>query len=424
MSSHTTALVPIEAWCYSSPDLRLRGRHIDVGLFAEALIYYDTLLLNVSNPVQLAQLLEWLEAQDQLPVFLALVREGAVILYDYSFFTAAIESPQGSYSVWNVQDPVQAEQNTFAQRFLYGREIEQAIKGSRRRKALYSAIAGNVIEAKSESFGNAIENARVDYLDPRRSAIIAQAFVDEVYNLRGMGRPPQVSASVVPKPDGSGHTITWNINLAQLAEIAGKELGFHFGVPLTAAAMCNRYLKSAADQGCDLFLSEPMSVLVGDKLYETVRTPARSGEIITELKEQVEFPDVRALVNDGILTFADVLRLRDRAKRFRAWLQSESDRDRDAIIAYHNEVAKESGLARVSRKSLRLFGVLGGGALGGAVGSVIAGPAGAAIGGAAGSGLTFLAELGAKLDEDWRPVVFGDWMRDRIAKLVSDREDG
>ena len=56
----------------------------------------------------------------------------------------------------------------------------------------------------------------------------------------------------------------------------------------------------------------------------------------------------------------------------------ESDRDRDAIIAYHHEVAKESGIVKATRKALNLFGVIGGGALGGALGNVMSGIEGAA----------------------------------------------
>lgn len=62
MSGHTTALVPIESWAYQSPDLRAVGKQVDVGLFAESLVYYDAVLLNISTQPQLAELLRWLLA--------------------------------------------------------------------------------------------------------------------------------------------------------------------------------------------------------------------------------------------------------------------------------------------------------------------------------------------------------------------------
>ena len=42
-------------------------------------------------------------------------------------------------------------------------------------------------------------------------------------------------------------------------------------------------------------------------------------------------------------------------------MDGESGRDRDALIAYHHEVANEAGYTQLARKALKIFGVLGGG---------------------------------------------------------------
>ena len=99
-------------------------------------------------------------------------------------------------------------------------------------------------------------------------------------------------------------------------------------------------------------------------------------------------------------------------------MQVESDRDRDAIIAYHHAVAKELGFIRHGRKTINLFGVLGGGAAGSFIGSSISGPTGTAIGGIVGSGVGFLTDIASKLGADWKPVVFGNWAKNRIEKLM------
>ncbi len=164
-------------------------------------------------------------------------------------------------------------------------------------------------------------------------------------------------------------------------------------------------------------------MLVGDKLYESTETVAKAGNVIDQLKATVEFPDVRGLVNSGKLDFSDVLTIRMKAQRFRDWLQNESDRDRDAIIAYHNEVATEAGLVHGARKALNIFGVIGGGATGAYVGTLLGGPAGGALGGAAGSAVGYLAEVTSKLGANWRPVIFGHWLRHRIENVVRDRGD-
>jgi len=161
-----------------------------------------------------------------------------------------------------------------------------------------------------------------------------------------------------------------------------------------------------------------MAMLVGDKLYESTQKIANAGTVIEELKAKVEFPDVRMLVNEGKLDLQEILRIRKKAYKFRAWIQQESERDRDAIIAYHNEAAREMGLVTAGRKALSIFGVISGGAVGSAVGSAMAGPYGAAVGGAAGGAIGYLADITSKIGADWKPVVFGNWFRQRIDKLI------
>ena len=163
-----------------------------------------------------------------------------------------------------------------------------------------------------------------------------------------------------------------------------------------------------------------MSLLVGDKLYETAKTAIRSTELIQELKIGVEFPDIRNIVNTGHLSFVDIIQLRRKARRFREWIQTESDRDRDAIAAYHNEVAQESGLMMHARKAVSLFGILGAGALGAALGNTLGGTAGSAVGGAVGSGTGYIFDLAANIGKGWEPVVFGAWLKSRIDKALAD----
>ena len=421
MSNHTHALVPLESWSYNSPEIRSRQRSVDVGLLAEAFIYYESLFVNVTNQPQFAELLNWFIEQGMYDTFLALVRDGTIMLYDYAFATSAVLA-NGEYSIMNIQDTVQAQPNSFERRFLYHPDVLQVIKGIHRPKKFYEAFRGRVIEAKADAFGSAIENARGDFADARRNALILQSFVDELYRFRELGRPPEITVIVEPESQNTKRTYTWNVNFDELAQLAGEPLHFHKGTPLTAGAHCNRLLLSASQQRCDLYLGRPMSSLVGDKLYETVSTPIKLAETIGELQAEVEFPDVRNLVNSGKLTFKDVLMIRRKAVKFREWLQSEADRDRNAIIAYHHEVMKESGMTRLGRTTLSLFGILSGGAVGSLIGDAATGSIGGAIGGAAGAGMTYLLELAAKLGQDWRPVVFGNWMQDRIKKLLGKRQ--
>ena len=130
MSDHKTALVPLESWCYNSPELHASGKSIDIGLLAEALIYYDTALINVSTQPQFAELLNWFIAQNKFNDFLALVNDGSIKIYDYAFISTAVLK-EGAYVLLNLQDEMQAKPNSFEQRYLYHDVIQTCLNNSR-----------------------------------------------------------------------------------------------------------------------------------------------------------------------------------------------------------------------------------------------------------------------------------------------------
>jgi hypothetical protein len=420
MTQHNTVLLPLETWAYSSPELAMKGQSIDIGLFAEALLYYDCVIVNPQNQNHFADFIRWFLKQNKLDTFYSLLKEGVLKIYDYSFITTAIQK-DGSYSIWNIQDPIQKEENTFEQRFLYHKSIENLFPKARKRIRLYDALRDNVIEAKADDFGNSVKNAKKDYHNHHRNALVIQAFVDELYSIKKLGKPPEIEATVIQTPGGSKTNITWNISFDELTKLSGDNIKFHNGIPLTASAVSNRFIWSAASLNCDLFLPKPMSILVGDKLYESVEKIAKCGEVIEDLKAKVEFPNIRKLVNDGKLDIDEILKIRKKSKIFRSWLQQESERDRDAIIAYHNEISNESGFLKGARKALNLFGLIGGGAIGGAIGASMIGPVGGAVGGGIGGVAGYLAELTSKIGADWKPVIFGEWVKNRIEHIVKDK---
>lgn len=415
-------LVPLESWAFASPDLIGTGHSIDIGLFTEALLYYDIVLINPANQLHLAEFINWFIRQGALEDLYALFMDGVLKIYDYSFITTVVNK-DGEYSLWNIQDSIQKEENTFEQRFLYHPSIENLFPKSRHRKQLYQSFRENIIEVKADEFGHATENARADFLDTRRNTIVLQAFVDEIYNIKGLGRPPEIKSAIRNSSDGSKHHIDFNVNFTDLDAIIGGNSAFHGGTPLIASAHSNRLIWSASTIKADLFLPRPMSVLVGDKLFESKQRFDKSGNIIEGLKEKVEFPDVRTMVNSGKLQIKHILEIRKKSKKFRVWLQNETQRDRDAIIAYHQEVAKESGLISGARKALNLFGVISGATVGAFVGDSFAGPVGGTIAAIGGSAATYLCEVGARAGAEWKPVVFGNWAKERIEKIISE-EDG
>ena len=88
MSDHSLALVPVNAGYHQSIDLFARGRTVDTGLLAEALVYYDKILINVDNPHQFAEFISWLIQQGlSVQSINELFREGVLGVYDFSFTT-------------------------------------------------------------------------------------------------------------------------------------------------------------------------------------------------------------------------------------------------------------------------------------------------------------------------------------------------
>lgn len=402
------------------------GGELDFGLMAEALVYYDQVLINVLNQPQFAEFLRWFINQGKYQDLIALFNDETLQVYDYAFITTAIEF-EGKYDVINIQDPIQEKPNTFEQRFLYHPSVNDCLKHARDRDKLYKALRNKVTEVKASEFGHAVENARIDYLNPQRSSLLIQALLDEVYPLLNRGKPPTVTAKIEAIAGSpTQHRITWNVNIQEISDSLGKNLNLHIETPLTAAAQCNRFLWSAANLNCDLYLGKPMSTLVGDKLYESGYRIVKSKAIIEQLIAEVEFPDIRTLVNTKKINLDDILFFRKKAMKFRKWLQEEVTHDRNAIIAYHNELAKEAGYTTIGRKTLRLFGLLGGlsGPIaGGLIGGNVAGIPATVLGPIAGKGMEYLFDLVSKLNANWRPVIFGNWIKDRIEKILENPDD-
>jgi hypothetical protein len=172
MSNHFKALVPIESWAYNSPEIRHKGNSVDIGLMAEALIYYDQILLNITNQPQFAEFLNWFVTQKKYGELISLFQDETIKLYDYSFATAAIfDAARNSYIIMNMQDPIQQQPDTFEQRFLYHESLNACFKNASERKKLYKALRGKVVEVKASDFRTSIENARQDYLNPRRNTL-------------------------------------------------------------------------------------------------------------------------------------------------------------------------------------------------------------------------------------------------------------
>jgi tetratricopeptide (TPR) repeat protein len=430
MSDHSIAFVPIPTWEYQSPELYKREIQIDIGLLAEALVYYDKLLVYPGNPHQFASFVRWFTQRGQINELIALLRDGTIQIYDYAFLINPLVH-EGQFQLLNITDEVMSQPNSFARRYIENGLLVNEFPSHLEFDQFQKAIEDKVIEVKVDGFGPTVENATADFFNPKRNALLTQVYLDDSYALNGLGTPPEVEVIVRRRKYNGKIDVSWNFDVETVARalgIKGVDTRVSPGLalltfPLSAAANANRYLLSAMKQHSDLYLPQPISFAIGDKLYEA--SIGQTQVAIEELQEDVDFPDLRLLLNQGEVGFEDVLLFRRKAVKFRKWLQDEAERDRRAFFAYHKELAEEANFTRGIRKSLRLFGAVGGGsALGTALGvaispdPLIGGVAGSITGGV----LTFLSQLGEGLMAGWKPVAFGNWYAARIMKIREAKE--
>lgn len=434
MSDHSIAFVPLGASYLQSTDLLARKRPVDTGLLGEALVYYDRVLLNVENPQQFTQLISWL-IQQGLPAdtISSFFRDGVFQICDFAFTTNPYVEFRGEAvqinGLFHMQDQRMEKPNSFYERYVEFGPLRQVFKTTAQFDALASSLENRVVEIKADEVGApAINNAYNDFFNPERSALMAQEFVNEIFRIKSLGPPPRVVVEIRFVADGR-FQVSWNIPLNLLLAVeAETNIKAAVTIPLSTAVQANKYLWLADRLRCDLFLARPISVTVGVKLFEAASTAAKSKarvhNIIEELEVRVEFPDLRRYVNADTIDFTRVLEIRSKAKKFRDWLQSEADRDRDAIIAYHNEVAKSSGFRNVVRRSLKIFGLLSGAVVGASiegnpvVGAAVGGIGAGALQAGAEEAVKYVCDLGADLGTEWRPVVFGNWYSKKISKLL------
>ncbi len=397
--SSTDAFVPAEVWLYHSPDLFRSGRKIDVGLIAEALIFYECVYFGFTSDEQFAKVVAWFQSQGKTAVLTDLMNDRVVVPYYYAFSTMP-GSKNNIWSLLNVQDEEAAKTPVFSERVLRSGTLASLVRQRSQFEALVRAAEDNHLEVKAEAFGPAIENARKDYADAERAAYLVQLAYNELYRELGYLSPPAVRA-VLREGEGVQY-ITWNVDFAEFGRKLGKEVAFHNGMPLAAAGFGAKTLWSAAELRADLYVGAPMLGYAEYKLEEGNKA-ARAKAVLNELVARVSFPDIRDLVNRGQIGVEEVLLLRRKASRFREWLRAEAAFDRDSVISYLGEIADEAGWRKGLGKIVQAIGVFGGAA----AGAALAGPIGAAGGAIAGELIEYVFGLGVMVDSGWRPKVFG-----------------
>jgi len=408
-NDHRRTFVPVEAWEYNSPLLKVQGHHTDIGLFAEALLYYDQVIVDIQTPRQLADIVAWAARNGHIGRLIQIIRDGIVTVHHHGFLTGAVNQG-GIYSVWNVQE-LGASDEHFLERVVYHADLRTL--HSRQSAALIKAIEGNFLVSRAHDYELPVADSRVALRDPAKCSRLVQTFVDEIFEHGSHQIPPEISC-VIHETGPETWNATYNVDFARIGSMTGGKLDFRADTPILGEAQCNKVIWTASRLGVDLYLGAVLSALTRAKLTEARDRSGRPQEIIDELELEVELPDVHQAVNDGHMDLGEVLGYRDRAARFRDWLRMLSETDRSAALAYYHDEFSASPAAKGALTTLKLFGALSSVAVpvSPALHSTIIGPTISVAGGAA----TFLSLVAERYVSDWKPRVFGDWLGHQAKK--------
>lgn len=468
MSNHKTALVPLATSEFQTPELYSKGFKADTGLFAESLIYYDTVYVHAGNSEQFAGFISLLIQQGlSYEQLIELIEEGTL-----KFFTTVSAHPfMGAgrpdiiTSFYAIEEDAIKNPNYFETNFLETVHLRDSFSNlSYLNKKEYDKFC-KVAKKNSLVFDNEVissglvNNAYEDFLNPEKHKLIVRAMLSETYKINGLGEVPDFNVRIREMNSKNMEEIAKNLKSTVVGrnfdngeykiyevycELPVKGLKNSEQIiqsfrtfPLSCSGVASLYIRSAGRLKCDFFLPNPISQIIGNKLYEisdsdVSRNNVKNQNLINRLEHLVNFPDLHLLVNSNHIDFVKILEIRKEGKKFRDWLQ-ETDAEHDIQIfwAYHNEVAKITGFTKNARKSIKIFGVIASGIASGGIGLAANHFSQNEYLGAAATAISFkvadrfitkgtekLFDYSAELGSNWKPVCFGDWTKNEISLLI------
>ena len=372
------------------------GQPIDLGVLAEALLFYSDVVLVADYPV-LRELLTSV-APD---VLLELVESGFLRLAYEADRLAVITEASGS-----------------------NQERHDAVYYTAPRHQLQNAIPDILIEVNGKSGRGRRLAARlmkhievVHHSDSTtadaREKLVANAYVHRAVRLLLNRLTPEYSGGSDFRVfrDGKMLRVETDIDFAQ------ANLWYHKRVPATHSTLTEAYLLShvvnvetdllvAARFGGELAIDDINSAIMQLNVDGILRA-SRPGKEHAETFQDFVFDDSRAVadaIRVGRCTMTDVLAILPNARKFQEWIRRD-DVTSDIVKAYFREATRSTWVDRLPAKSARGSIFTAAGLLFDVVG---AGGVGTAAGVAAGAIDTFVLD---RLLKGWRPTQFVEQMR-------------
>lgn len=397
-------LVPFETWFGNAPDLMKKGIIADIGAIAEALIYYDTVIINVAHSEQFHSLFEWFKISDSPQSLLNMMNNGEVFFNHYNFMVNPLYVEQsGAYVFQNIVEPTGDRLQLFRMRVV--KSMFRYFNTARKRQSFLDSLEDSVITVEAGAFGDAVTDAHKYFVNENHYLYLIQCIFRSLKDAGFIEDVPDIQ--IVNKSERNGRTsIEISVDLRKYEQIIGEDFNFGVHTPLAIAATTNRLIWSSKKLRSDLYLNNPTFDFLYNGIQGTIEHFGKTKFSLNKLQMEVDFPDIRKEVNCGNITANDILRIREKSQEFREWLHNQTELDRDILSSYHNTILEKSGLSGSHKKILRRALIVVIQASGVAFGSAIGDTEGAVVGAGTVVASELMKGIYDNMMKEWSPKIF------------------
>jgi hypothetical protein len=391
----------LDRLCVSSHRKLDADRPLDLGALGEAMLFYGEVRL-ISNRAVLTQLIRDLSIAD---LFTSLSEGYLRITYVDGGFGVLTENTGTPFERYR---PITYQSDVLdfdaAADLAFTEKTGSDSKGRKLRRKLSPFVQfhrwdGDVVDAVKQDL------ARPDFVNSSANAVVAAAAPD-VHNLARTFRI---------EPDGDFLRVTTDIDFVKVNSSFHQRVSP--GVTSIAPAQIlaeivegRAQLQYAAEYEGEISTDVMTTQILQLKCEEVIGRSSGSQKKIDLFQDRaLEGRAVRESINSGQRSFADLLTVIGKGRRFRDWVASRED-DRDLLDAYYQEVTRLSWVDRLPVKSVR-WAVFGSTGIALAEAGVPqAGPIAMGIG-------AFDALLLDRLARGWRPNQF---VENKLTRFVKD----
>ncbi len=200
MSNHKIALVPLATGYFQSPELLSRGIKADIGLFAESLIYYDSVYVQLDNPEQFAAFIKLLLRQGlTYKKLIELVEKGILrfLVTGWIMPFSATGNPKVISSLWFGIEDSMNKPDYFENKYLNfsGLKSDFLNVNDYRKFCKYSKETAILLSDDNFTTG-LIDNAFDDCFDIERYKLISKNILEELYRINDLGKVPDFEIKI------------------------------------------------------------------------------------------------------------------------------------------------------------------------------------------------------------------------------------